>query len=687
MPETPDTDYFGLTRVGEGESLSKNGFAALDLDRVTIDDILHALTEHSHDAAPRLADPAGSPSVTTTASGGTLPPGTTLYYRVSYLDKWGLETTASTEVAITTPGALGSPEAPAISLESTSGTLGPGLYSYVATYVTAVGGESVAGPRTEVRITSGATNRLRIEIPPLTVGATAVRVYRSRPGQTQYYYLFETTDAFYYDDGVIEDATITVPGFNSTNSANSVEVTVPGGTLPVGVFGWRLYRSVSPGSYSGFNLVHTVVEGTTETSNDIRISWVDDGSALQRGEPREVSSTIGGGQIVTLNQIAGKFPLSATPRGAKSWSPFITGTAVATTEYARMRAPLPVSPISISGFFLDPPTTSPTGSQVALRLTDNLGAFVEMLTDGTSGQYYVSTFPLTDGGTFEAESGVRSANSAVPIVTDASASNAQAVELNAASEFVEYPLGTLDPGTYLGYVRIKSTTANPPLNDATVDVLSGSSVIATGLFTVGAGATPAAPAAGYANIGPVKFVVPTFGGATPTGSTIKIRVTKSSNDPATYLVDQFSYTAELVSLAAGDIRLTAEVGDIPTALYPAIARPSNPHWYFNKTHTYVRFPQPATPVPITAIAMTSDMVTGMWNATSDQPWLTITPANGNGSTAVLTYTVDFNSLNPGERAVAIVTIQSASHQAGQMQVVALKAPSDMGANVNVMVQY
>lgn len=687
MAETPDTDHFGLTRVGEGEQLSKNGFAALDLDRVTLDDLLHALSQHTHSAEPRLANPAGAPSLIGRPTGGTLPPNTTLYYRIAYIDKWGLETAGSSEASITTSGALPSPSAISATLETSGGTLGTGLYAYVATFATASGGETVPGPRTEARIETGATNRLRIVLPDRPPGAATVRIYRSRPGQTQYYFLFETDAMTFYDDGSItEDSTVTIPGFNSTNSANSVEVIVPGGALPPGVHGWKLYRSVTPGTYSGFNLVHVVVEGTTETSNDIRTSWMDVGAALQRGEPRQISATISGGAAVNLSQVGGRFPLEAAPRGVRSWDPFIPGAVTMERVYARFRSPVDISPTAISAYFLAAPNTSPTGSQVALRVHDSTGKFVSLSTDGTNGNYYVARFPITNAGTFEAEKGNRSATGVVPIVTDLGASNGQAVELNDINEFVEVDLGTLDPGRYRGFVRIRNTVGGTaPLDDVTITLLNSttSAVVAEKTYTVTRLADDT-----FIEIGGLIFRPP-LNGATPAEiGPIKMRVSKSTANPATYLVDTLRYEAELQSLKAGDITLVATVGDLPNQDYAPAAVPNAPHIAFNETHALIIKGRHTS---ATVTAKTSNNVAIEMFASTDQPWLTVTPTTANAATQTFTLTPDFTSLNPGTRNVAKLTVVNGgatpTHQAGEITVVVLTPPTVTGSDVNVSVAY
>jgi hypothetical protein len=684
VPETPDTDHFGLTRVGEGEQLSKNGFAALDLDRVTVDDMLYALSLHTHSAEPRLASPAGAPALIGRPTGGTLPPNVTLYYRISYLDKWGLETAGSSEASITTSGAINSPSAIAGTIETSGGTLTSGLYAYVATFATPSGGETVPGPRTEVRIESGSTNRTRLVLPDLAPGSAFVRIYRSRPGQTQYYFLFETDANNFYDDGSLtEDTTVTIPGFNSTNSANSVEVTVPGGLLPPGVFGWKLYRSVTPSTYAGFNLVHVVVEGTTETSNDIRTSWQDTGEALQRGEPRQVSSTMSGGATVELAQLGGKFPLSATPRGSRSWDPFVPGPVTMEREYARFYSSIPISPTQVSAFFLAAPNTTPTGSQVAFRVVDSLGKFVAMSTDGSNGNFYTARYPLTDVGVHEAEKGTRSATGVVPIVTDLKANNGQSVEVNDINEYVEVALGILDPGRYRAFAKVRNTTpgTTPPINDINIAVLNAttSAIIAERNYTLAL-----LPSGDYVEIGDLPF-------RPPVGVPVKIRLSKNSADAATYLVDQFRYAAELQSLAAGFLSLVAGVGDIPDTDYPRATPPTQAHLTFDETHALV-IAQGATPTGTAIVtARTSDLAAVSLLVSSDQPWLTVAPAVGNASTLAITATVDFSSLNPGSRTVGTITISNGgatpTHLPGTVKIVALKAPSATGSDVNVTVHY
>lgn len=683
MAETPDTDHFGLTRVGEGEQLSKNGFAAFDIDRVTIDDLLYALSEHSHDGSDRLPDPAGSPALIPVTTGGSLPPDTTLYYRVSFLDKWGLETAGSSESAVTTATAIAPPVQIAATIESASGTLGPGNYSYVATFYTASGGETTPSVRTDVRIVEGTLNRIRLDVPALVAGVAGVRIYRARPGQTQFYYLTETDEDFIYDDGLIEDATVSLPPFNTTNSTNSITVTIPGGAVPDDVYGWKIYRSVEPSTYSGFNLVHVVVESTTATSHDLRSTWIDNGDALQRGEPRQVSATVSGGRNVDLEQSSGQLPLSAMARGSRSWDPYVPGNVVFDQTYARFEARGPISPTSISAYFLSAPSTTTTGSQVGFRVVDSAGSFVEMATDGTNGKYYVRNLPITAGEKLEAEDGDRPPGT-VPVVTDQTASNGQALEFDAVGDISEYDLGILDKGRYYAYasVRLDGTGNVGPVGDLNLSAIqtgATTQVLGERDYTVvrqGTGATPVGILNAYYELVPISFFA-------PGGVSVKLRLTKTTSEVATYLFDYFRYAAELTQLVAGPISLVASVADLPDQSYVQTIPATGQYWRFDKDYLILK---PGATVG-TAVLSASDNVADTYTITSSQSWLTVTPSSANTASTTLTFTLDASSLSAGERSVAIVTVGGATHQDGHITVVGLKGPATPGADVNISVAY
>lgn len=568
-----ETANFGMTTVGEGEDLSKNGYAFGTTDRTTLDDLLEAMVNHDHDAAPRLADPAAEPTLSVSTSGGVLPANTTLYYKIAYLDRWGLETAGGPEASITTPLGQPAPTAPAASVENTSGTLPSGQYAYSLTAVDANGGETTASPFTQVQVTATGTSRVRLLLPPLSPGVDHYRIYRAKPGQVAQYLLDDNiTDLTYYDDGsVTEDQTITTPSFNTTGNNCSVTVTIPGATpvLPDGAFSWKIYRAITPGGYDGYNLLHHVVESTSEFSSDVRVNWIDDGTELNLGIPRSVSATVSGGRIVQLSGVAGGLPLSVIPRGGRSISTRVDSLADGVTFY-KTRYSVPIQPTIMTAWFQTPPTglTGATPPTITIQLWDSAAtpSNFELVCVGDSG-YYVAEFPLTVGGNFEAEAGLRALATSEPIVNDPNASNGQAVEINAQDEFAAVSLGVLDPGTYIPTVKLVEVDPGfaHPNNDLELRVVLlneddtiDSDIAVTDFDNTGYGNT------GYAVLTGDSFVLST---ATKVGLAVQKRTTTA----ATYWVDSYAYAAVLPTLAAGDLFLATVVTGSPSDLGSDVA--------------------------------------------------------------------------------------------------------------------
>lgn len=555
MEPTPDTQHFGFTRIARGEQFDKNGFAFSDLDPLMLDQLLFALANHSHDGNERLRGPGDVvPSLTTQATGGTLPSDTTFYYRIAYCDRWGLETEASDEVAITTAPGIAPPEGPVADVETTNGSLGPGLYSYVVTFVTMDGGETTASVPADVRITEGHTNRILLDLATLPAEAEAIRIYRAKPGQTRFYFLQETDAESVYDDGVVpEDQSIAVPVQNTTNSSNSVTVEIP--AIPEGVFSWRIYRSTEPGVYDGFNLVHHVIEGSTETSNDLRTSWVDTGDILEQGEPRMVSSTVGGG--LPFGEGAGPGSGSDGLRGSRLWSTALPGTVVP-REYNRTEFTEGLSPTRMTVFFPEPPQIGPS-EVLRIQLVDSQATpqVAELLIgEAQSGEpYYERTWPVATEGFMEAEAGTRAASA--PIVNDTTASNGQAVELPEQDAWTEFAWGELELGTYRPFVTLKVEDDQPATPASVrVDIIRTDSdtVIGSSTFVIDR-------ADGWVEMEAQEFNVP---GGVP----VKFRVTKEDAVVIPYYVDSARFQAHVPSLAPGPISVIVEHDNAPATPTP-----------------------------------------------------------------------------------------------------------------------
>lgn len=670
-PGIPDTGHYGLTRVGEGENLSKSGWAALNSDRIVIDSLLNALENHTHSAEPRLADPIDPPTLEATTTGGSLPSGVTAYYSVAYVDKWGLETAASPEAGITMPSQVTAPTAPSLTLYSTGGSLTPGRYTYVLTAV-GMAGETNASTRAEVVIESGSTSRIEISLPDLPTNAEFFRLYRARPGQPQLHRVMdEIVDDHVTDDGSVhEDCDLVVPVVNDTGSTASVTIDI--GELPEGAVSWKIYRTFSPGNYSSASLVHNVVEGLSDLDPTVRTTWVDAGDNISLGVPRRNSATISGGRLIDFEQMHGQLPMSVLPRGAGRWDTFVPGTVEPGEVYGKTKFYLPFRPLHGSAYFNVPPTTG-TGSQIGFSLTDEAGNEIVLVGSASGGsgteKYFSSEWPRVESGVFEAEQSIDPMNEIV-VADDSTAVNGQAVNLSVEDGYVRVPLGELTPGTYLCIVRTKAVGA------PVVDDLSFALVDSSDSSVASRSATPLEDTWGNVEL-PVVI---------DTTDEYAMIITKTLADEATYYIDQVSYEIDAPVLQAGEITLAATlVNPDGTPLAPKSY--SDYSLRAEKRRVIVKENEGDT-VDITVNTSTSDSVT--WTVVSDQTWATLSSSSGTGASITTTVTVDFDAIRDvlGGRGVATITFTSTGgFDSETVEVVALGLMDDPGQFVNVSLVY
>lgn len=713
----PETTNFGLVRFGEGESIAKQNYGVSDGNVVAIDRILKMLADHDHTGGARLADPALAPELTASTSGGTLPAGQTYYYQVSFVDAYGLETAASPEVSITTPPPLGVPTAPALSVQATGGTLGAGIYRYVLAARTPGGGVTTTSTTAEVAIDTGTTNRILISLPEMPAGAEALLIYRSRPGQTEYYFWRESLDAAdLYDDGsVAEDPTILAPAYNTSSGTNSITVSLPGGTVPTGVQMWRIYRASSPGIYNGLNLVHQVSEGLTESDTTPRPDWIDDGSPLFRGQPRRTSATVapppavggsalpaGGSAGQVLSKIdavdyntewvdaaagAGGGGTSVAPIETQStWAP---GPLVIGKVYDRVYASGWVLAARMAAYFQDPPTLDPNGAQVGFALSspDYPGEFqVGGGAPGIFKQFWTPSSSGIAGETYAAE--------AMPgldpsrIITDPEAEpSLKAVRLGAQTEYVEMNLGGLPKDEYTCDIYVKTEgAAIPAAGD--LQIRLHNQTTNTDLLTQTITPMSYSEAGDWYGIYTLRFTAP--GPQYPANydpMELRVRVTKMLADSTTYLVDEaFVRPAQgtIIGYADNPIQLRAVLTDSPNfPLGPTLDPVRSyikaedfvpPRLYIREgLETTAQFGW-GTRVPQTSVA---------WTAASSQSWCTVFPASGTDDGAVLTVTVDTTGFAAGSRHTANITVSASGYTSLVKEVVVLMAPTDLGGDANV----
>lgn len=557
---TTPTTHFGFTRINAGEAFSKDGWAFSDADRVRLDDLMFALVNHQHTGEPPLGDPTDPPTFTSVSTGGHLPAATEFFYRISYIDRFGLETAASPEDSVTTPNPIGPPAAPSATVEGASGVLLPGTYSYLVTYYDPYGGETTPSSINNVQVVSGTTNRVRLDFGGLPTGVAGIRIYRSRPGQSEFYFIGSLTTSTFYDDGSTEDQTITVNTVNTTNSANSIEVTIPGAFIPEGCQAWRIYRATTSGDYDGNSLVHEVTEGVTDTSIVPRTMWVDTGDTLLPGSPQETGTTIGDGVLLTLNELSGTLPLATIPRGSRLLSFFVPGTVIDGQILDVTESPSVVQPARMTAFFKTPPDGL---SQVTIRLSDGQAtpSYVDLVcpappaTPPDPDGYYHVEWPLVAAlEVYMTDSAVTVSDvSQVGLITDEVSETGQSMLLDNNGEWAEANMGVLDPGTYHAFAAVRTNEFTTSANDVRVRVirLDTNAVLASATYTV-------TTRVGFLDTAALAFDA-------PGGVAVAIRVEKITTASQTYEVQDVRFQTTVPTLSAGRLTATALVDSGPTA--------------------------------------------------------------------------------------------------------------------------
>lgn len=671
----PPTEHFGFTRVGDGESLAKDGYKALDLDRVTMDNLLYALFNAPRDGTGRLDDPTDEPSASVALGDGSLPGGTTFYYCIAYLDQWGLETAASPEIEVITNDPVDGPTAAGFSIATSGGSLVAGYYSYGISAITTAGEETTVDYQTDVRLDSGSANRITLDMPDLPAGATAFRVYRARPGQEELYYLDETASGTYIDDGdVTEDTSIVPPTFNDTNSSCSVEVTLAGGDVPEGVFAWRLYRTTESGIYDGYNLVHTVTEGVSELDSTPRDSWVDLGDGLLQGQPRGASATVGGGSALGFGGTDPDDPNSTLdpallPRGTRSWDCYAhsstLGAPVAQREYGEET----LAPVQMDVYFSGTvPNTDAAGSMSGFELLDQNGHRLACgsVTDARHGTCFF--WPGGTGRTLQAEVVADDAGD-VTVVDDIDAYDGRAIEINTEDETVDFVLEGLDDQVYDFQVRLKiDDTDAGPADDLQIQVLDTDDDTVYLDMTI-----QVPPGPDYVLTDVADLQIPSDA-VSPV-----VRITKLTATAATYNVDQLVFTAQGGTLS-GLVSVRPTLVDPPgVAPLPALDF-AGPRLRTDRRRVWA--------VEGVDTEVTVQLFAGVgvaWTAASDETWAD-PDASGTGD-GTLTIEVDHSGLSTGTRNVATITVSAVGKADAVVEVVALEQPTAVGTQANISVRY
>lgn len=338
------TDHYGLKKLGQGESLSDDSYKFVLADRDTIDLLLYIGAEGHHHVGggATVGAPTAAPNVQLVSTSGTIPAGRRVYYKYTYLNPSGVETTASPEVFVDTPAQVASPAAPTLSFATTGGTLNPGNYYYVLSAYTSTPTFETPATNPELIFVSGsvATNAITVTLPALPTGADGFNVYRQAPGGPGYFFVgsvaMGTPVTTWTDTGFAPNCDRTRPTVNTTKQTNSVILTLPGATpsLQPG-YSWRIYRTLVTNDYNN-SLLATVTA----------VTYTDTGIPTGIGQPPSAGANVGHPEKIELTdagEVRGQLPLAAV-----SAFPFtlnfsmpgdifpLTGTSVWICEYPQV---------------------------------------------------------------------------------------------------------------------------------------------------------------------------------------------------------------------------------------------------------------------------------------------------------------------------------------------------------------
>lgn len=300
------TQRFGFTFFGRGAggSLQSDGQKYTSADRRAMDRILAALENHDHSGGVRLANPpSGGASAVLQPGEGILPSGSTIYYRYSLIDQYGLETEGSDEFSVATPAQIATPGPPRLEAQS-GGSLSAGVHWYALTSHLG-GGETPLSTPQVINLTNWLT--VRVESDDLPAGSDAVSVWRQGPFDAGFTRLVTVPvpspssppAPLFVDDGSIPseecpcDPANLPPMMNTTGGQSGALVTVPSAAVedPL-VQRWRLYRSTQSGNFGAESLVAEVVETASELGGPLVNQFLDDGTTLSPGMPLETSQTL-----------------------------------------------------------------------------------------------------------------------------------------------------------------------------------------------------------------------------------------------------------------------------------------------------------------------------------------------------------------------------------------------------------
>ena len=385
------TTRFGLQFFGgsRGGAITDDGSQFSLADRITLDTILAAYETHSHKGGVLCPNPTEPALVSVLTTGGQLRPGTTFYYRTSFVDAYGLESAAGPEASLTTAAVLTPPSQPLLNSQA-GGILRPGTYYYGLTQISSDGHETPIGPIAPVTLDLN-TGTVQLKLPPgRTVGGVTTppvyNIWRLDPNVISIYVKVAAgvTAATFTDDGRVSasdpddptpeaDPSQQPPTSNLTSSTNSAVITTGNVSLvnvDVGpIKRWRIYRTTQSGTYAPASMIGEV-NGTlnADGSGGLVLTFTDVGGGGLPGKPRDASQCLAPSvKIVSAGGGAGAFVLhSRDTSSAVQWRVLCDDAGVLVTVRAP-GAPVPLASDVLSDSFL----TSPNGTYWRFTTNDN----------------------------------------------------------------------------------------------------------------------------------------------------------------------------------------------------------------------------------------------------------------------------------------------------------------------------
>ena len=304
------TTRWGLSILGPGDALNSDGYKALDADRRLMDRLLTVGCEEHRHTGEQGADrtPTAPLTLTLLTTGGSMRSGDRYYYKFTVLDDAGNESAPSPQVPIDMPPAVATPNSPALTAVTGTGTLLPGAYSYVlSAYKGANSLETKAENSAVVTIYGINPGSVQMILPDLPLSADGLNIYRKAPSGLHYLYITSipapTGGQIWTDDGSIEgNCDRSLPPTNRTSNENAVHVAYPGATptLPEG-WSWRIYRTPNALDWSTSYLVDINPIGATPQTP---VEWLDVGIGAQIGSPPVLSQVLNSPPKIRLTDAA-----------------------------------------------------------------------------------------------------------------------------------------------------------------------------------------------------------------------------------------------------------------------------------------------------------------------------------------------------------------------------------------------